>query len=244
MIIDQRRFFTLTATLAASHAACASPPPPVIAVPAEIDPSEAKTARSIEQPKASAITETQTNDPPEDAQIHALGPSEENSAAPLTLRGMSCAPSENLKGSPGVCGTLRPPGPTCESFKDTKAECAQMSRMWKPRIAEKIVGCLQKKSGTQAICKFGVSGECLLDALASSCVDPKTTPACAQVMSRCGTTRWGNITHDACAAAMSAIQDSSRSTFMACVSESCRLEGCEYAFLAPVVESKRPILRR
>jgi hypothetical protein len=140
-----------------------------------------------------------------------------------------------MKGAPSACA-LKSPGPTCESFMDTKSQC-DATRSWlKPRIAEKAVQCHLAKSGTPAICKFNLVTDCVTEALSSACIDPAAVTTCKQVMNKCGTNKHGKLTDDACAAAVSAVSDAQRTKFVSCITEFCRFETCFY-HLVPTAEA-------
>ena len=143
------------------------------------------------------------------------------------IKAQSCNPQLNNVGAPKACA-LKAPGPTCESFNDTKQECPTMNKLLKPRVAAAAIDCMNRRSGTKEICEFNVSSICAYEALESACLDPSAKAACNKVMSRCGGPRgnYNKMMRDACEAGVSGIADAKRTKFIACISESCRFETC------------------
>ncbi len=121
------------------------------------------------------------------------------------------------------------PGPTCESFADTKTECPTLQKLLKPRVASAgPAECLRRRSGTKAICEFNVTSICAYEALGSACLDPALIGACDGVMKRCGGAKgnYNKMSRESCEAGVSGIADSKRKKFISCISESCRFETC------------------
>lgn len=255
MNIDRRRFFALTAAIAAHTASCTSPPPPVVNVPTE-DTTPAKNgdptpaaATSAPQPSTTAsASATPPSDAPAPSRGGALaaGDSDDANFDPSKVHAQKCAggAADNLKGSPGSCAALKPPGPSCESFSDTKQQCDATKSWLKPRVAEKAVQCHLAKTGTTNVCKFNLVTECFIESLASACVDPAAQATCKNVMNRCGAPkdRYTKLTEDSCVAAVSAVNDTYRSKFVSCITEFCRFETCAYhlttSFGGPTNETK------
>lgn len=223
--IDRDRFLALTATLAAGAAcmpACSAPAPPatpaIAAAPAPlvippIASSSPAPARSA-PPVASA-------EPPEVPEAPSMNRPDPYEGTPV--QGQACDPALNLVGTIPACA-LKAPGPTCESFTDTKQECPTLGRLLKPRVAAAAVACLNRRSGTQDICEFNVGSICAYEALATACIDPSAKTACAKVVARCGP---GSKMHkSSCEAGVSAIADAKRAKFLSCITESCRFETC------------------
>lgn len=258
MKIDRSRFLTITGAIAAATAAtaasaCSPQPPPVVAVPAEQDPDAASqqpaatsTSVAIATAEPASPSEAPPTHPTEEGRVLGLGDSDSdtNSAAPYSFKGRSCPAADNMKGNPGSCANLKAPGPTCESFNDTKAQCNNLRTMFKPRVAEKIVECHQRRSQTVNICKFNLANDCVIEALPETCIDPGAASTCKPVMQKCGTTRWGKMSAESCAAAVSAISDAQKTKFVSCITEFCRLETCVYSYIPTQESGKRPIFRR
>ena len=144
------------------------------------------------------------------------------------IKAQSCNPSLNNVGGPKAC-SLKAPGPTCESFADTKQECPTMNKLLKPRVAAAAIDCMNRRSGTKEICEFNVSSICAYEALQTACIDPAAKAACNKVMARCGPAPKGHynkMTQDACEAGFSGVADAKRAKFLSCVTESCRFETC------------------
>lgn len=145
------------------------------------------------------------------------------------IHGQSCEPAQNMKGKAPVCAVRPSPGPTCESIGDTKSECPTLNGLFKPRVAQAAIECLNRRSGTKDICEFNVSSICAYEALQSACIEPYAKAACTKVMARCGPAPKGHynkMTQDACEAGVSGVADAKRAKFLSCISESCRFETC------------------
>jgi hypothetical protein len=235
--IDRRRFGALTAAIAAAH--CAPQPPPVVAVPVE----------DIKPPAGSNGASPPTlHDPgrPDDDDGKPLSENAARSSldeAILRLHAQNCPPADNMKGSPGTCGTIaKPPGPTCESLNDTRMSCTNMRILFKPRVAEKAVACHRQKSGTDAICNQGVTAECAIEAIGAACADPTALLYCKSVVSSCSA--GSPLSEDACIAAVSAVNDWRRQSFLSCIVESCRFEPCFHSLLPTSEAIKKTIPRK
>lgn len=145
------------------------------------------------------------------------------------IHASACDPALNMKGAAPACAVRPPPGPTCESISDTKAECPTLHKLFKPRVAQAAIECLNRRSGTKDICEFNVSSICAYEALEAACLDPSAKAACTKVMARCGPAPKGHynkMTQDACEAGVSGVADAKRARFLSCISESCRFETC------------------
>jgi hypothetical protein len=221
MRIDRRTFLVLTAALAAD--ACETQPPPaaplvgVIDVPANAasSPPEAPDASSpalvdaaAAWSGADAASTTDGNAPSDD----------------------SCA-TVNSQGGATDCSQLRAPvGPACESFEDTRSECEDMKRVFKPAVAERAARCLLARSGTRAICQFGVSAVCASQALRASCGDPATAAECASIVRGCSTRSVASaapkLTAAECQGALSAVSPLNRGAMLGCMSEGCTAGYC------------------
>lgn len=189
------------------------PPPPSAAPPVVIAPPPAASAPDV---------------PPPPAQPAAAGGKPPNPYDGTPVTAQSCSPSLNATGPVPKCALKAPPGPTCESFSDTKGECPTLANLFKPRVAAAAIDCLNKRSGTKDICEFNVSSICAYEALGSACKDPAVTPLCDKVLARCGTGkgRYNKMSRDSCEAGVSGVADSKRARFVACITESCRFETC------------------
>jgi hypothetical protein len=147
---------------------------------------------------------------------------------PVTAQ--SCDPKQNKEGTPAVasCSTLKAPGPTCESFSDTKQECPTLAQLLKPKVATAALECLKRKSGTQEICEFNITSICAYEALGEACLEPYAKSACDDVIKKCGPPHghYNKMTRESCEAGVSGIADGKRKKFISCISESCRFETC------------------
>ena len=244
MQIDRKRFFLLTSMLTA--AACGSktdpspnapsgpisipvqPPAPASTTPAATTTAETATpdaGRTKETPVASSEDD--------DEQPYQDWPGTANPPLAKTVHAQSCDVSENAKGKAVACALKAPPGPTCESFGETKADCPKLSRWLVPRVAEKAAACLNTKSGKKDICLFNVGPSCVIESLSSACLntDAKIETSCKRVMAKCNQMdkQYRHMTTDACKAALSAIVPARHSSFVSCAQESCDLVPCMYA---------------
>lgn len=234
MKIDRERFLVLTGVLAAAAGiapGCAtrtppeepSPPAPPFApavvsvapLPPEPPPPELPTAAPPPPDRAA----------PDEAPSAAGAPNPYD-GTPVTAE--ACDPALNAVGAPPRCD-LRAPGPTCESFGDTKKECPTLNKLLEPRVAAAAIECLRKRSGTARICEFNVSSICAYEALGSACLEPSAKAACDKVMARCGAGPRGSynkMSRASCEAGVSGVAASKRAKFLSCITESCRFETC------------------
>lgn len=239
MKIDRARFLFLTSALFAcgSKTEPANDPGSAVTIPPQPPPppatATAEKRAEAAQPDASAPKEAFVAAADDDEEPYEPWPGTAQPPLAKTVHGQSCDVAENAKGKPVAC-TLKPaPGPTCESFGETRADCPKLSRWLVPKVAEKAAACLNGKSGKKDICLFNVGPSCVIEALSSVCVDPapKVAASCERVMARCGKVdrKYRHMTADACKAAMSAIVPASQGKFLSCAAESCDLVPCMYA---------------
>lgn len=129
---------------------------------------------------------------------------------------------QNADGAPPQC-SLRAPGPQCESFADTKKECPVVRGLLDARVAEPFVRCLNRKSGTQAICDFESASSCFADAIKVACIEPDTEPSCRKLVRECNDTMRGQheLTLTGCQRLLSATSKSQHRRLVTSMSESC-----------------------
>jgi hypothetical protein len=185
--------------------------------------SSPKSDQPAEPKSSPAVVET----PPSPSAAVTKSPNPYD-GTPVTAQ--SCDVALNRQGTAPAC-TLTAPGPTCESFGDTKKECPTLNQLLKPRVAAAAIECLRRKSGTQEICEFNITSICAYEALGAACLDPTAKVACDGVMAKCGGTsaprgRYNKMTRESCEAGVSGIADAKRKKFVSCISESCRFETC------------------
>jgi len=233
MKVDRERFLVLATALATGVcAACEASP----AAPPPNEPVSAPTRPSAEPlfvpPIASLAPVAYTAAPPEPPPEPPPAPVATRAPNPYDgtpVKAQRCDPALNKVGSSPAC-TLKPPGPTCESINDTKKECPQLNGLLKPRVAQAAIECLQKRSGTKAICEFNVSSICAYEALGSACLDPSAKVACDGVLKACGAgagqSNYNKMSRDSCEAGVSGVADGKRKKFISCITESCRFETC------------------
>jgi hypothetical protein len=168
----------------------------------------------------------------DDEQPYEPWPGTANPPMAKTVHAQKCDVAENAKGKAVACALKPMPGPSCESFGETKADCPKLSRWLVPKVAEKAASCLNAKSGKKDICLFNVGPSCVIESLSSVCSnpDPKIDASCERVMKRCKSTegKHRHMTLDACKAALSAIVPASQGKFTTCAAESCDLIPCMY----------------
>jgi hypothetical protein len=232
MHVDRTKFLVLTSALLASCKSAETPQNAPIMIPQQ-PPPVASIAREPEPPPttpdAGASVEPIAVDDDEDP----YEPWPGTATVPLakTVHGQTCDAAENAKGT--VACALRPPGPTCESFGETKSECARLRGWLVPRVAEKAAKCLNAKSGKQDICYFNIGAACIIQAFDGVCLDltPKIESSCKRVMSKCASVekQYRHINLAACRAAMSSVVPQRHGKLIACMQESCDLVPCTYA---------------
>jgi hypothetical protein len=214
MRIDRTRFLALTAALAA----CNSAPPPTtpggtLEIPA--------TVTQVDPPDASAPAPTSSG--PVFARHDAGAPIAEGEPT-------DACTATNAQGTPADCTQIkRPSAPQCESFDDTVEECTDASRFLKPAVAEKATKCILAKSGTRALCQFGVAQQCVSQAFRSSCVDPANAKECREISQRCasaGSRTSATVTTSECQGALSAVAAKHRPALLSCMNEGCNAGSC------------------
>jgi hypothetical protein len=221
MQIDRSRFLLLTATIAGGGCGSGQASPqgapvvaaPVVALPAE-STAEKNEPRAASPAKPDVIAESE-GDP-----IAALG----GGAKAGGEGDDDVSMCEEGGAPPKGCGTLRAPGPQCESFLDTKGMCSKLARGLKPRVAEKAVDCLLAKSGKQSICDFRVGSECAMSAVRKACIEPSTQSTCAPVVRACS----GNLSMKDCQSLLSAVESKHRRSMVSCMTEGCSIDYCMY----------------
>ncbi len=197
--VDRSRFLLLTASLAA--AACNQPQPA-----ASPDTGGADPARSDAAGQTGA-----TADGSGAAIWLEIEPGTED--RPTQLGDGSC---DNAIGSPRIC-TLSPPAGHCESFDMTQQLCAALPEVMQPRAAEAAVDCMLAASGTQRVCDWDFSDECVGAGMQASCVEPATRAECDSISSQCG----GSLDVFSCQTALSSVVPRYQGRVASCISEFC-----------------------
>lgn len=238
MKVDRSKFLLLTSAL---FAACGSrteapsaggavvippqppPPPTASAAGAAVKEATPDAGRIAEAPLA-------VDDDEDDEAPYEPWPGTADPPLAKTVHAQSCDASENAKGKAVACSLRPAPGPSCESFSETRGDCPKLSRWLVPRVAERAAACLNAKSGKRDICLFNIGPSCVIESLSSVCLDgsPKITSSCERVMARCRKVdrESRHMTTAACKAAMSAILPVSQPKFVTCAAESCDLVPC------------------
>jgi hypothetical protein len=206
-----------------------------IIIPSQPPPTASMTAtapvKTAEVPDAAAPSQPVAVDD-DDEEPYEPWPGTADPPMAKTVKAQKCDVAENAKGKPVACTLKPPPGPSCESFSEMRADCPKLSRWLVPKVAEKAAACLNAKSGKKDICLFNVGPSCVIESLSSACLDPDPTieQSCANVMKRCKTydAKYRHMNTEACKAALSAIVKTSRPKFVSCAAESCDLVPCMY----------------
>lgn len=242
MKVDRARFLVLTSTMFASAIACATKndggtaqgpinipqqPPPIASMAPTASaklPDPPPDAGGPSQPVAVEEDDEQPYEP---------WPGTADPPMAKTVHPQKCDVAENAKGKAVACSLKPAPGPSCESFTETRSDCPKLSRWLVPKVAEKAAACLNAKSGKSAICLFNVGPSCVIESLSSVCLnpDPKIEASCERVMKRCKSydPKYRHMNMDACRAALSAIVPASHGKFTTCAAESCDLIPCMYS---------------
>lgn len=227
MRIDRHRFLLFTASI--SGGACASGAPSAVPAEhvAEAPPEPASGEPPSEEPPAIAVApEADAGAPPSEMG----GPAREWTPPPSQPVSLSTDKkcNDNI-GKPGAC-TFKAPGPQCESFRDLSNECKMLAKSFKPKVAARAIDCIKQKSGTPAICEFGLASRCASEAIRNGvCPDKAAEAPCQQAVSLCSGGRGGSpLSMDECRAAYSAAQQKSKKAMLSCVSEFCSIDSCLY----------------
>jgi hypothetical protein len=222
MKVNREKFFVLVAALAAGCRDVGPPPEaperwsPASSSPGETVPARPRPAPHAEGSHAVSPVSSASEGDGEDG----LDPFAEK------IVGERCNPWLNMHGFPRSCAPLAPPGPACEGFGSTKEECAGIETHLKPRIAAKAIDCVLAKSKSPDLCSRNISGLCEYEALASACLEPEAAPVCAGIVAGCADDPHAHVVQAACEAAWSALRESERPKFVACMTEGCHFGSC------------------
>lgn len=236
MHVDRARFLVLTTTMAASgcgsgsEAARSEVPrepatAPVVDVPGAL-PDQVLVAEPQDGPGTAG---TAWREPGGPARVPEVEPAPELQPLPQVPAGID-TPEQGAVLS--LCRSLRPPpGPQCESFDTTPGECETYARVLEPPAAERAARCLQRKSGTQAICQFGVTAKCFLEGARGTPTGPAADRPCAALLKQCAGARWRepDVTAANCSAAVSAVRPRYQPLLISCMSEGCGIANCFYS---------------
>ncbi|MBI4953497.1 MAG: hypothetical protein HY908_15830 [Myxococcales bacterium] len=211
MQVDRSRFLALTAALATG---CAPGEP--AKQPTELDASAAGDPLVVHVA------------PPADTYSPSLEP---RSGEPQTPPETPAYAPERTSALAATCRGLKPgPGPVCESFEDTKLECEGFEQALETRVAEKAVECLAQKSGKAQICDFSAATNCFASALRYGGSEPTAASRCGPIVTQCA--QWSQppqLSMSSCRSAIGAVKPERREALIACMAESCTLDGCYYA---------------
>jgi hypothetical protein len=239
MHIDRTRFFWLTASMAAGACNTAQPPAAPLAT-VDIPPVPPTASSAVETPPA-APDATPGEEPetthPSPLDIGAIAPPfREGTGRTADPGPPSSCDGANAQGSPGDCSRLRKgPGPSCESFTDTRQECDDVKQTFAPAVATRVVDCLLAKSGKRDICQFAVVAQCASAAFRTSCTDPASAARCRAIVRGCSSypqssTAVPKVTVAECEGAIAAVPAGQRGKMLLCMQEGCTAGYC-FAYL-------------
>jgi hypothetical protein len=230
MHVDRTRFLALTFSMAG--AGCNTPPPPAAPAVVDITPTATVTATATATATAEvhdAAAPVPSAHPSTEGVLASPGEGDEGWGD----AGGVCD-TENAKGTPGDCSGLRAPGPSCESFADTKSDCGAMRTKFRPRVAERIVNCVMGRSGSQAVCDFELMSKCVSNSLRVSCTDQSTLTQCRAIVSQCKQ-NWPSsergvriLTTTECQALLASVAPRNKGKMVTCMAEGCNAGGCYY----------------
>ncbi len=229
MQIDRARFLFLTASLAGNAAplamgGCSATPTDVSAPPA---PTPTGPELVVADPgQTGESTESETTLAVGDSTSSSSTPSE---PAPLqTPQNPAPGACNNDVGTVPACSINKPPGPSCESFADTKASCKGYKSALRDAIAARAVTCLNSASGTQDICDYSKSEACASAAVRTACIQPSTFNQCSPIVAACAGSSWSKLTMQECQQLLSAVKDNKRQTMVTCMTEGCSIDSCTW----------------
>lgn len=131
------------------------------------------------------------------------------------------------------CETLQQPsGPFCEGFDDlVDVVCPQFADMLEPAAARRAVSCLTERSGTIALCGHKAAESCFLAGVSMGSATRESSQLCREVMGRCRRSRWrgADLDESSCQRAVGAVRSDKVDDFVACMSESCEIQGCVFS---------------
>lgn len=237
LIVDRSKFLLLTSAMFAcgtkNDPAAVGGPVVIPAQPPQVASMSATTAQRAPDPPDAGQASQPVAVEEDDEEPYEPWPGTADPPMAKTVHAQKCDVAENAKGKAVACTLRAPPGPSCESFGETRAECPRLSRWLVPKVAEKAAACLHAKSGKRDICLFNVGASCVIESLSSVCLnpDPKIEQSCERVMRRCKTydPKQRHMNVEACKAALSAIVPASHGKFTSCAAESCDLVPCMYS---------------
>ncbi len=177
-------------------------------------------------PTPPPATVSATPDPPPALSASAAS-SAVASAKPPVAKAPGC---DDSKANVPACNLQQPTGEkTCFMFVAVEMMCKEGAKVFKPKVAEKLVTCLNAGSGTAAMCKIETAVDCVKDSIALAC-PVKTAPAnCKAIMDKCPAetgplkTFWNR---QMCGQVLSALTDANRKTIVACMKKKCSVQKC------------------
>jgi hypothetical protein len=123
---------------------------------------------------------------------------------------------DEMVGAPGSCSSLVI-HKSCSPFPFIHEACADSSRYFKPKIAERAVACIRKKSPLQ-LCDALHVYKCKDDALHTACADPSADGDCATITQGCP-----SVSFDQCRVYLSGMNAAGRAAMVKCLTSA---NGC------------------
>jgi hypothetical protein len=104
-----------------------------------------------------------------------------------------------------------PPGPTCESFEDTKLECEGFPDVLEEKAAKAAVRCMVARSGSRGICRYDVVEQCFMAGIRTARPSSVSRKECREVLQRCSGRPRSDLSMSTCQRAVSAVREERRS---------------------------------
>jgi len=138
--------------------------------------------------------------------------------------------------------------PDCSAIKTTMAPdciggmvarpaCNELSKLFKPKVAESLVNCLIQKSKTREICDPNNIKDCGLEAIKLACPTPELTTTCEDILGSCTPEpdEAELFNQTTCEQGVAALKSEYRAPFLECAKRECKLERC----LGEAIKGKR-----
>lgn len=129
---------------------------------------------------------------------------------------------------PDCSGIKTTMSPDCVGGMVARPICNELSKLFKPKVAESLVSCLISKSKTQEICDLETMKNCALDAIKLSCPPPELTKTCEDILGSCTPEpdEADLFTQTTCEQGVAALKAEYGKPFLECAKRECKLERC------------------
>jgi hypothetical protein len=222
MQIDRKSFLILASALATGCAprhqgetapvvSEGTPPPPASAAP----PATVEPVPTVGEPaKGQWPTPSAESIPPPTGEGYWPTPAGEGGYVPPTptpkpFNASACSGDDT--GTPGSCAGLKF-DKSCNPFPFVTDACNDAIKYYKPRIAERAVGCIRKLA-PKPLCDAMTTYHCKDDALRAACVDSSADASCLQILTVCKGTSMKE-----CRGYLSGMNDVGRAAMVKCMS--------------------------